>query len=87
MNRTKYNSNSVYDFQNLPFVDPFRDIPNPSTCYAGFESKLFPKKPRIYPNFFLIPNFTSNSFFFLGKNNKSLLLAIIGRNALLSPVH
>lgn len=81
-NRTKNDSISISNYASISkfrFVDPkfFRDIPNPSIRYADFET-FFQEASNLS-----ILNFTSNSFFFLDKNNKSSRLLLV-RNALLS---
>lgn len=78
-NRTKNDSISISNYASISkfrFVDPkfFRDIPNSS---IGFET-FFQEASNLS-----ILNFTSNSFFFLDKNNKSSRLLLV-RNALLS---
>lgn len=78
-NRTKNDSISISNYASISkfrFVDPkfFRDIPNPS---IGFET-FFQEASNLS-----ILNFTSNSFFFLDKNNKSSRL-LLARNALFS---
>lgn len=69
-NRTKNDSISISNYASISkfrFVDPkfFRDIPNPSIRYADFET-FFQEASNLS-----ILNFTSNSFFFLDKNNAS----------------
>lgn len=81
-NRTKNDSISISNYASISkfrFVDPkfFRDIPNPSIRCADFET-FFQEASNLS-----IFNFTSNSFFFLDKNNKSSRLLLV-RNALLS---